>query len=96
MKEGAAHRAQVLSAHGREDPVRPLVHDFTPVAAVREIAGWMAGSLRDRLIGAWKLVSSLEEPVDGSPPFCPLGENPRGIIMYTPTDMSAQRSGDAA
>jgi hypothetical protein len=86
----------VLSAHGREDTVRPLVHDFTPVAAGRELAGMDGRELRDRLIGAWKLVSSLEEPVRRFAAVLPLGENPRGIIMYTPTDMSAQRSGDAA
>jgi Lipocalin-like domain len=49
--------------------------------------------LRDQLIGAWKLVSYEERPVDGSPAFHPLGENPRGIIMYTPDGyMSAQLS----
>jgi hypothetical protein len=47
--------------------------------------------LRDRLIGAWKLVSYVEEPVDGSAPFHPMGEKPQGIIMYTPDGyMSAQ------
>jgi hypothetical protein len=51
----------------------------------------MADGLRDRLIGAWKLVSYREVPVDGSGPFEPLGPNPRGIIMYTPDGyMSAQ------
>jgi hypothetical protein len=29
----------------------------------------MAGGLRDRLVGAWKLVSYQEIPVDGSEPF---------------------------
>jgi len=48
-------------------------------------------SLRERLIGAWSLVSYEERPVDGSPPFFPLGEEPKGIIMYTPDGfMSAQ------
>lgn len=48
-------------------------------------------SLRERLIGAWKLVSYVEQPVDGSAPFYPFGENPEGIIMYTPDGfMSAQ------
>jgi hypothetical protein len=47
--------------------------------------------LCDQLIGAWKLVSYVEEPVDGSAPFHPLGERPKGIIMYTPDGyMSAQ------
>jgi hypothetical protein len=48
-------------------------------------------NLRDRLIGAWKLVSYEERPVDGSPPFYPMSERPMGIIMYTPDGyMSAQ------
>jgi hypothetical protein len=51
----------------------------------------MTPSLRDQLIGAWKLVSYVEKPVDGSAPFYPFGENPNGIIMYTPDGfMSAQ------
>jgi len=53
----------------------------------------MAEDLRDRLIGAWKLVSYQEIPVDGSDPFEPLGPEPQGIIMYTPDGyMSAQLS----
>src|SRR6516164_7764583 len=51
----------------------------------------MAQGLRERLIGAWKLVSYVEKPVDGSAPFYPMGEEPHGIIMYTPDGyMSAQ------
>ena len=51
----------------------------------------MSTGLRDRLIGAWRLVSYVEEPVDGSAPFYPLGQKPQGIIMYTPDGyMSAQ------
>lgn len=50
-------------------------------------------SLRERLIGAWELVSYEERPVDGSAPFHPLGTEPKGIIMYTPDGfMSAQLS----
>jgi hypothetical protein len=53
----------------------------------------MAANLRDQLIGAWKLVSYEEKPVDGSAPSHPLGERPLGIIMYTPDGyMSAQLS----
>ena len=48
-------------------------------------------TLRERLIGAWKLVSYVEKPIDGSAPFYPMGEEPLGIIMYTPDGyMSAQ------
>ena len=32
---------------------------------------------------AWKLVSYVEKPVDGSEPFYPMGREPQGIIMYT-------------
>lgn len=48
-------------------------------------------TLRERLIGAWKLVSYVEQPVDGSAPFYPFGETPQGIraelmpgVMLTP------------
>jgi hypothetical protein len=51
----------------------------------------MPGKLRDQLIGAWKLVSYEERPVDGSSSFYPMSEHPMGIIMYTPDGyMSAQ------
>jgi hypothetical protein len=50
-------------------------------------------TLCDRLIGAWKLVSYVEKPVDGSAPNYPFGEDAQGIIMYTPDGfMSAQLS----
>ena len=53
----------------------------------------MSKKLRDQLIGAWKLVSYEEQPIDGSPPFYPMSEHPMGIIMYTPDGyMSAQLS----
>jgi hypothetical protein len=53
----------------------------------------MAEGLHERLIGAWKLVSYQEIPVDGSEPFEPLGHEPKGIIMYTPDGyLSAQLS----
>ncbi len=53
----------------------------------------MSDSLREKLIGAWKLVSYQEIPVDGSEPFEPLGHEPKGVIMYTPDGyMSAQLS----
>jgi len=51
----------------------------------------MAAGLRDQLIGAWKLISYEERPVDGSPSFYPMSEKPMGIIMYTSDGfMSAQ------
>jgi len=47
--------------------------------------------LREQLIGAWKLVSYIETPMDGSPTRYPMGEKGQGIIMYTPDGyMSAQ------
>ena len=51
----------------------------------------MAEKLRDKLIGAWTLISYVEKPVDGSAPNHPMGERPMGIIMYTSDGyMSAQ------
>ncbi len=51
----------------------------------------MTKTLREQLIGAWKLASYVEKPVDESEPFYPMGETPQGIIMYTPDGyMSAQ------
>jgi hypothetical protein len=51
----------------------------------------MTRTLRERLIGAWKLESYIEKPVDGSPLGHPLGEDATGLIMYTPDGyMSAQ------
>lgn len=51
----------------------------------------MSKTLREQLISAWKLVSYVEEPTDGSEPFHPMGKEPKGIIMYTPDGyMSAQ------
>jgi hypothetical protein len=52
-------------------------------------------NLREQLVGAWKLESYVEVPVDGSEPFYPLGKNATGIIMYTPDGyMSAQLMAD--
>jgi len=44
----------------------------------------MRTRLRDQLIGAWKLISYAERPVDGSHSFYPMSEEPMWIIMYTP------------
>ena len=44
----------------------------------------MMKKLRERLIGAWKLVSYVEKPVDGSEPVYPMGEKLEGIIIYAP------------
>ena len=51
----------------------------------------MPTGLRDQIIGAWKLISYEERPVDGSSAFHPMSEKPMGIIMYTSDGfMSAQ------
>lgn len=53
----------------------------------------MTDGLRDRLIGAWKRLSYQKIPVDRSDPSEPLGNEPRGLIFYTPDRyMSAQLS----
>ena len=51
----------------------------------------MSKTLREQLIGAWKLVSYIQVPLDLSTPTHPMTEKPMGIIMYTPDGfMSAQ------
>jgi Lipocalin-like domain len=51
----------------------------------------MADKIRDQLIGAWKLVSYVAKPVDGSSPFYPMGEEPMGIIRSLPVTCSTAR-----
>jgi hypothetical protein len=40
-------------------------------------------ALKDRLIGSWRLVKYEELPVDGSPTTLPLGDRPKGYIIYS-------------
>jgi hypothetical protein len=50
-----------------------------------------AGELRERLIGAWKLVSYEAHALDTDDVVHPLGRSPEGMILYTPDGfMSAQ------
>ena len=44
----------------------------------------MPDGLRARLLGAWRLLDVVEEPIDGSPVGRPHGEQPRGLILYAP------------
>jgi hypothetical protein len=43
----------------------------------------MSQGLREHLIGARELASYTEEAADGREARAPLGERPRGLIMYT-------------
>ena len=55
----------------------------------------MSNTLRSQLIGAWKLLSYVEEPIDGSAASHPFGLQPQGMILYTPDGyMSAQLSAE--
>ena len=50
-------------------------------------------SLRESLIGAWRLVSSVETDTKTGVVDLPLGDKPEGLILYTPDGyMSAQLS----
>jgi hypothetical protein len=52
-----------------------------------------SGSLRESLIGAWRLVSSVEADIKTGAADRPLGDKPEGLILYTPDGyMSAQLS----
>ncbi|NUU65806.1 lipocalin-like domain-containing protein [Enterobacteriaceae bacterium BIT-l23] len=51
----------------------------------------MTMTLKEKLTGAWQLVSYVEKPLDGSPDVYPMGDAPMGLILYTPDGyMSAQ------
>lgn len=39
--------------------------------------------LKNKLIGAWRLLTYEELSVDGSPPTHPLGDRPKGYIIYS-------------
>jgi hypothetical protein len=43
-------------------------------------------SIKDSLIGSWRLVKYEELPVDGSPRTLPLGDRPKGYITYNLMD----------
>ena len=50
-------------------------------------------TIRERLIGSWKLIGYTETPVDGGPEMRPLADDPLGAIIYNPDGyMSAQLS----
>jgi hypothetical protein len=40
-------------------------------------------ALKDNLIGSWRLAEYEELPVDGSPTMLPLGDSPKGYIIYS-------------
>ena len=40
-------------------------------------------TLKDELVGAWKLLSYIEVPIDGLDSLFPLGKTPRGLLIYT-------------
>jgi hypothetical protein len=49
--------------------------------------------LREKLIGAWRLVSCVETKVETGDIFLPMGDHPEGFLLYTPDGyMSAQLS----
>ncbi|MCV7200351.1 lipocalin-like domain-containing protein [Mycobacterium angelicum] len=51
----------------------------------------MSEALRDKVVGAWKLVSYVERDSPDGPARYPHGEDAQGLIMYTPDGfMSAQ------
>ncbi|WDF70590.1 lipocalin-like domain-containing protein [Sphingobacterium oryzagri] len=50
-------------------------------------------SLKNELIGTWKLLSYIEVPIGGDDSLFPMGKNPFGLLMYSPDGfMSVQIS----
>ncbi|MGN0003355.1 MAG: lipocalin-like domain-containing protein [Sphingobacterium composti] len=51
------------------------------------------GSLKNEIIGTWKLLSYIEVPVGGEEYVFPIGTNPKGILIFSPDGyMSVQIS----
>lgn len=40
-------------------------------------------SLKNELVGTWKLLSYIEVPIDGNDSLFPMGKKPYGILMYS-------------
>ena len=40
-------------------------------------------SLKNELIGSWKLLSYIEVPIEGEDSLFPMGKNPYGILLYS-------------
>lgn len=40
-------------------------------------------SIKNELIGTWKLLSYIEVPIEGDDSLFPMGKNPYGILMYS-------------
>ncbi len=50
-------------------------------------------SLKNELVGTWKLLSYIEVPIGGDDSLFPMGKNPYGLLMYSPDGfMSVQIS----
>jgi hypothetical protein len=71
---------------------------LTATGRAAQAAGANVPSLRDALVGTWRLVSCVETDVATGEVFLPIGEHPQGFIFYTPDGyMSTQLSaGDRA
>lgn len=41
-------------------------------------------SIKNELIGTWKLLSYIEVPIEGDDSLFPMGKQPYGILMYSP------------
>ncbi|QBQ41322.1 lipocalin-like domain-containing protein [Sphingobacterium psychroaquaticum] len=48
-------------------------------------------TLKNELVGTWKLLSYIEVPINGTDSLFPLGKNPNGLLIYAPDSfMSVQ------
>ncbi|RZF61392.1 lipocalin-like domain-containing protein [Sphingobacterium corticibacterium] len=52
-------------------------------------------SIKNELVGTWRLLSYIEVPIEGDDSLFPMGKNPYGILMYSPDGyMAVQVSKD--
>ncbi|KAF5271807.1 hypothetical protein FQR65_LT17562 [Abscondita terminalis] len=60
-----------------------LVKQFEDIRTCTRINPVMT-SVKNELVGSWKLLSYIELPIDGSDSLFPVGKNAEGILMYSP------------
>lgn len=54
-------------------------------------------SIKNEIIGSWKLLSYIEVPIDGIDSNFPVGKCPKGILIYSPDGyMSVQITADSS
>lgn len=66
---------------------------FYSVISSKKVEITYMASLKNELIGSWRLLSYIEVPLDGGDSRFPMGKTPKGLLIYAPDGyMSVQIS----